>query len=439
MKGGRKKTELPLAPRPNDKDSKLDGAGGGGAACCGDAGGVTVVVGVGAEGAVGRNEEEMALATAEEDNEEEGEDEGIGKEDGEVGAAGERPKLDEGFYEIEDVRRKRVRKGQVQYLIKWRGWPEAANTWEPFENLQSCYDVIEAFEESRHTGTRKRKRKSGTPHSQPKRKQRSTPNSSVVKLKETVDVLLSSTPDNTSLASLYPPEGTEAGNATEGKTFWDADNMHEDVNNEKPTQQPNDNGSLNVSLEPVLSTEANGADPKLSELKGIASDQVNNDKFTIHIPDARTTKDGLSKAEDVEPDRNSRFTGAKRRKTGSVKRFKQESVSSGRVQNSTALCGIISSGRVEPQGIAEAGTMGEDTGEKTKSDYFTSSSSIAKIIKVVGYSASISNNVQDASVNFLVLRSDGKEMVVDNEFLKTNNPLLLISYYEQHLRYSPPK
>uniref|UniRef100_A0A6N2NGF0 Chromo domain-containing protein n=1 Tax=Salix viminalis TaxID=40686 RepID=A0A6N2NGF0_SALVM len=37
--------------------------------------------------------------------------------------------------------------GQLQYLIKWRGWPETSNTWEPLENLQSCSDVIDAFEE----------------------------------------------------------------------------------------------------------------------------------------------------------------------------------------------------------------------------------------------------------------------------------------------------
>ncbi|XP_031496566.1 uncharacterized protein LOC116261824 isoform X2 [Nymphaea colorata] len=59
----------------------------------------------------------------------------------------ELPKLDEGFYEIEDVRKKRTRKGQVQYLIKWRGWLETANTWEPEENLQSCRDILEAYEE----------------------------------------------------------------------------------------------------------------------------------------------------------------------------------------------------------------------------------------------------------------------------------------------------
>ncbi|KAJ0013690.1 hypothetical protein Pint_20832 [Pistacia integerrima] len=33
--------------------------------------------------------------------------------------------------------------------------------------------------------------------------------------------------------------------------------------------------------------------------------------------------------------------------------------------------------------------------------------------------------------------SDGKEVMVDNKFLKANDPLLLINFYEQHLKYSP--
>ncbi|PNX84269.1 chromo domain-containing protein LHP1-like [Trifolium pratense] len=34
-------------------------------------------------------------------------------------------------------------------------------------------------------------------------------------------------------------------------------------------------------------------------------------------------------------------------------------------------------------------------------------------------------------------KSDGTEVMVDNKYLKTNNPLLLINFYEQHLRYNP--
>lgn len=35
----------------------------------------------------------------------------------------------------------------VCVVCERRGWPETANTWEPYENLAACYDVIEAFEE----------------------------------------------------------------------------------------------------------------------------------------------------------------------------------------------------------------------------------------------------------------------------------------------------
>ena len=43
------------------------------------------------------------------------EGERLGKEE----ERGEVPRLEEGFYEIEGIRKKRVRKGQIQYLIKW--------------------------------------------------------------------------------------------------------------------------------------------------------------------------------------------------------------------------------------------------------------------------------------------------------------------------------
>ncbi|XP_026378617.1 chromobox protein homolog 7-like [Papaver somniferum] len=66
------------------------------------------------------------------------------------------PELSEEFFEIEEVRRKRVRKGRIEYLIKWRDWPERSNTWEPLENVQ---EFVDEFEESLLTRKRKRKRK----------------------------------------------------------------------------------------------------------------------------------------------------------------------------------------------------------------------------------------------------------------------------------------
>ncbi|KAF3654583.1 putative ABC transporter C family member 9-like [Capsicum annuum] len=94
----------------------------------------------------------------------------------ELAVEDERPQLAVGFYEIEVIRMKRVRKGKVQYLIKWRGWPETANTWEPLENLMTCYDVIDAFEESLLSGkqsfTHKHKQIHEVTHTQMKKRQK---------------------------------------------------------------------------------------------------------------------------------------------------------------------------------------------------------------------------------------------------------------------------
>lgn len=51
-------------------------------------------------------------------------------------------------YVVEAIREKRTTKtGVIEYKLKWKGYPETDNTWEPKDNLD-CPDLIEEFEEN---------------------------------------------------------------------------------------------------------------------------------------------------------------------------------------------------------------------------------------------------------------------------------------------------
>lgn len=50
-------------------------------------------------------------------------------------------------FAVESITKKRVRKGNVEYLLKWQGWPPKYSTWEPEDNILDPRLVL-AYEES---------------------------------------------------------------------------------------------------------------------------------------------------------------------------------------------------------------------------------------------------------------------------------------------------
>ena len=51
-------------------------------------------------------------------------------------------------FAAEAITKKRLKKGKTEYLVKWKGFSERENTWEPVENLGNVEWVIREFEAS---------------------------------------------------------------------------------------------------------------------------------------------------------------------------------------------------------------------------------------------------------------------------------------------------
>ncbi|KAL6565756.1 La ribonucleoprotein [Orobanche hederae] len=350
-------------------------------------------------------------------------------------AEGQRTKLADGYYEIEAVRRKRLRKGKVQYLIKWRGWSEAANTWEPVENLLQCSDIIDAFEESLKGGkykSRKRKRKTGVTHvQQPKKKENHQHQRSPAAATYNVPSHVIRISDE-----LIPFPRLNDFTCINETNIIDINSL------ETSNKEKENSGAEMVSVMREVEKEQNELDLKLCEGAMVTGYGDADRLAMVTSQEGQPTGDNLAneskRTNDVvdqaqaEAQLVSRFTGARKRKSGFVKRFTKD----------PALCfvddvlnGVSTCTPLVPLSIQCPDFLGNNAEcSNNKNVNSKSMFTITQIIRPISWRTSMSNNIRDVLLTFEAVRSDGTKVTVDNKFLKANNPLLLIDFYEKNLR-----
>lgn len=55
---------------------------------------------------------------------------------------------DEIEYVVEQILDRKMKKGKYMYLVKWEGYNNDHNTWEPEKNLTNCKKILKQFSES---------------------------------------------------------------------------------------------------------------------------------------------------------------------------------------------------------------------------------------------------------------------------------------------------
>jgi hypothetical protein len=64
-------------------------------------------------------------------------------------------------YEVDAILTHRVRRGKVLYLVKWKGYDDTENTWEPVESLENTKELLKEYHNRYPTLKPPTKRRSG--------------------------------------------------------------------------------------------------------------------------------------------------------------------------------------------------------------------------------------------------------------------------------------
>lgn len=190
-----------------------------------------------------------------------------------------------------------------------------------------------------------------------------------------------------------------------------AENNVKGTRTAKKVKHVSNNGSSLVSPQNGELNDMNELNVKLSELKGTSSTYKENIKEpALNIQEHRSTEgvilsNGISNVNVPKPVWVCRNGGAKRRKSGSVKRFQQDLNPVVTRDAYDAMDRKASvNGVVVEHGIQNFDQVGNCYGPMNVVDTSRSMYAITKIIKPIEYSISTLNDMQDILVTFSVLR-----------------------------------
>ncbi|GLJ22225.1 hypothetical protein SUGI_0417770 [Cryptomeria japonica] len=332
--------------------------------------------------------------------------------------------LGEGFYEVETIRKKRIRKGKVEYLVKWQGWPESSNTWEPYRNVRSCIDIIQEFEKSNSSaGKSGRKKRKPSPEEQEEEE-------------EATEAGLSDV--HNEVADLMEDENLQGGISKQGEAEGAPVSTQDNAKHTEGLGEENNPDRIEETQS--LCQKNKTEKPSYSASSEPAKENGTKAFQLVLEEESKTAAEGK---EDTLPS-GCELSVSKKGYPGLGRHVKQRDEgedqqacqSLDKQQEKTVFNGDGFAQVEENNNNDIANTQECSVPLSSACPQSNQFPAITNILKAISYNNCTSKDKPDVTVLFKAQRSDGQEAVVDNKFLRIHYPCLLIDFYEQHLRYS---
>ncbi|KAF3330306.1 Chromo domain protein LHP1 [Carex littledalei] len=353
-------------------------------------------------------EDELKKGEAEDiDGEHNKEDPGEEKEDEEENGEQVKGETSEEFYEVEAIRKKRNHNGQLQYLIKWSNYPETDNTWEPYDNIKYCTDMLEAFEHSLQ------KRKSKSAMSPAGGEIRDSKKSSGRALTIERDVHVRRNPER-NVNSVYKKEKYKLKNENGKEKFTQDEAMTNEIPMPSPkgVEEMNKEGDTNFVMQDYVRKWREKEDAKAGVGATTMAIFLPNCEANIaahgEVPPVGPMGYYYSEFEPQSKKEGNRLTGARRRKAGRVRRFVHPDELAKKVMNVELA---DSTEAITASAVATDTTIGSNSKTAPEELHITE---ILKPVQVQLFATSTpgTSNISHACITFKALSSIGILLII---------------------------